>query len=199
MIRQFRDVESAMKRRVPLDPDALRLLRMLQMKAGGSVYVFLSLGRLRALAAKRDLSQQPPANALVNNLLRTFDRIQENTRALLAERRGVELDKVEWRIGCLHDLRRSFGTHMANAVPMLAKTILSVHRDTGDATRVQRQFNELRDLMMQFTRMGAMKRLISVIGGLPLTHTRPPNRDLDAGETAALEEAIGRYLVGATA
>lgn len=107
-----------------------------------------------------------------------------------SDHRHAELYKV----GCSGGV-----SGMANAVPILAKTILTVHRDTGDASRVQRQLNELRDLMMQFTRMGATKRLISVISGLPLTHTRPPNRDLDPGETAALEEAIGRYLVGATA
>jgi dihydrodipicolinate synthase/N-acetylneuraminate lyase len=87
---------------------------------------------------------------------------------------------------------------MANIAPMLAKTILSVHRDTGDASRVQRQLNELRDVMLQFSRMGATKQLIAVVSGLPLTHTRPPNRDLDADEAAALEAAVGHYLVGAS-
>ena len=87
---------------------------------------------------------------------------------------------------------------MANIAPMMAKTILAVHRDTGDASRVQRQLNELRDLMLQFTRIGATKHLISVVSGLPLTHTRPPTRDLVTEEAAALEAAVGRYLAGTT-
>ena len=106
-----------------------------------------------------------------------------------ADHRHAELYKV----GCEGGV-----SGMANAAPMLVKTILSVHRDTGDASRVQRQLNELRDVMLQFSRIGATKRLISIISGLPLTHARPPNRDLDAEESAALEAAIGRYLVGAT-
>lgn len=42
---------------------------------------------------------QPPASA----------------REALARRRGVEPERLEWRVGTLHDLRKSYGTHMARA------------------------------------------------------------------------------------
>ena len=51
-------------------------------------------------------------------MLRTFKAMQVEARAILAKRRGVKLDKVEWRIGNLHDFRKSFGTLMAHHVSM---------------------------------------------------------------------------------
>jgi len=54
----------------------------------------------------------------MNNLPRDFKVVQEHARAKLDEGRKVGLDKVEWRNGCLHELRWSFGTHVVKAVPM---------------------------------------------------------------------------------
>jgi len=86
---------------------------------------------------------------------------------------------------------------MANVVPLLVKTIQIVHREGGDPFRAQRQLNQLREIMLRFPRVGALKQLIGIITGLPVPHTRPPNRDLTEAETTALQEAINRYLVGA--
>lgn len=85
---------------------------------------------------------------------------------------------------------------MANAVPALVKTIQFAHREGGEPQRPQDQLNELHAILNGFPRVGAMKQLIQITSGLPLTHTRPPYRDLDPGEVAALEEAVGRYLIG---
>ena len=110
--------KSHRERQAPLLPDVAKLLQRLKLMSGGSVYPFLSLNRLAILAASQDTSQEIPANKLVNNLLRTFRSIQVQARTILAKRRGVELAEVEWRIGCLHDFRKSFGTHMAHHVSM---------------------------------------------------------------------------------
>ncbi len=85
---------------------------------------------------------------------------------------------------------------MANAVPALVKTIQFAHREGGEPQRPQDQLNELHAILNQFPRVGAMKQLIQITSGLPLTHTRPPYRDLDPAEVSALEEAVGRYLLG---
>ena len=110
--------KSHRERQAPLLPDVAKLLQRLKMKSGGSVYPFIPLQRLAVLAATQDTSQEIPANRLVNNMLRTFRSIQVQARSILAEQRGVELDKVEWRIGNLHDFRKSFGTHLAHHVSM---------------------------------------------------------------------------------
>ena len=110
--------KSHRERQAPLLPEVAKLLQRLKMKSGGSVYPFLSLNRLAILAATQDTTQEIPANKLVNNLLRRFRIIQTRARAILADRRGVVLAEVEWRIGNLHDFRKSFGTHMAHHVSM---------------------------------------------------------------------------------
>ena len=85
---------------------------------------------------------------------------------------------------------------MANAVPALVKTIQFAHREGGEPQRPQDQLNELHAILDQFPRVGAMKQLIQITSGLPLTHTRPPYRDLEPAEVRALEEAVGHYLLG---
>ena len=110
--------KSHRERRVPLHPEAAKLLQRLKAKSGGSIYPFLSLHRLAILEATEDVTQEIPAAKLVNNMLRAFKAIQVRARAILAKRRGVKLDEVEWRIGNLHDFRKSFGTHMTKHVSM---------------------------------------------------------------------------------
>ena len=85
---------------------------------------------------------------------------------------------------------------MANAVPALVKTIQFAHREGGQPHRPQDQLNELHAILNLFPRVGALKQLVSITSGLPLTHTRPPYRDLDPHEVTALEEAVGQYLIG---
>ncbi len=85
---------------------------------------------------------------------------------------------------------------MANAVPALVKTIQFAHREGGEPQRPQAQLNELHAILNLFPRVGALKQLINITSGLPLTHTRPPYRDLDPHEMRALEEAVGQYLLG---
>ena len=116
--------KSHQERHVPLDGEAGILLQRLRLKRDGSVYLFLSLKRLRALEGHRDLMSQPPAGSLVNSLLRDFKVIQNAARARLEARAD---EPVEWRSGTLHDLRKSYGTHMAKLVSMNDLKVLMGH------------------------------------------------------------------------
>lgn len=88
---------------------------------------------------------------------------------------------------------------LANAVPALVKTIQFAHREGGKPERPQAQLNELHAILDRFPRIGALKQLIAFTSGLPLPHARPPYRDLTGAETAALEQAVGQYLLGESA
>ena len=88
---------------------------------------------------------------------------------------------------------------LANAVPALVKTIQFAHREGGKPERPQAQLNELHAILDRFPRIGALKQLIAFTSGLPLAHARPPYRDLTGAETAALEQAVGQYLLGESA
>lgn len=96
-----------------------------------------------------------------------------------------------YRAGCVGGV-----SGMANTVPALVKTIQFAHREGREPHRPQAQLNELHAILNMFPRLGALKQLIHITSGLPLTHTRPPYRDLDPAEVRALEEAMGRYLLG---
>ena len=52
----------------------------------------------------------------MNNLAKRFRTIQREARKRLAEEREVEVKEVPWPVGSLHDLRRTYGTHMARVV-----------------------------------------------------------------------------------
>ena len=107
------------ERTVPLCEDMVDLFKRMQIRAGGSRYVFLSLDRLAALGAKRQAGKLPQPAHWVNNALRDFKTIQQHARAAIAEQRKVALEKVEWRTGSIHDLRKSFGSHAAaRGIPM---------------------------------------------------------------------------------
>ena len=54
---------------------------------------------------------------LLNNRLRQFKTIQRHARTLLAKRRGVDVETVEWRIGCIHDLRDTYLTTLKGLAP----------------------------------------------------------------------------------
>ena len=106
------------ERRVPLHTDAAEALQRLRLKAGASPYVFLTLDRLAVLARRKDVRArtQPPAFALVNNYLRDYKMIQAKARAMMATARDVELEAVAWNVGSIHDIRKTYGTRMAQHV-----------------------------------------------------------------------------------
>ena len=57
---------------------------------------------------KHDLTKQVEGRHLIGNYRRDFRLIQDRARKLLAERRGVAVDKVPWEYGRFHDIRGSW-------------------------------------------------------------------------------------------
>ena len=93
------------------------VLQRLKAKAGGSVYVFLSLARLGQIAALMDEhgGTLPASYKLVSNLKRAWERIQDATAARLSE---GQAEPHQWERRTLHDVRRSYGSVMAHHVPI---------------------------------------------------------------------------------
>jgi len=109
--------KSHAERRVPLDADAGRALLRLKVRSG-SPYVFIDRSRLDKLLTKQTAGQLPQPAHWINNLPRDFTVLQCQARALLAKRRKIAVEKVEWERGTIHHLRVTFGTHMAQHVSM---------------------------------------------------------------------------------
>lgn len=128
----------------------------------------------------------------------------ERTKRYLAATQGIDsfsvlagADHVHadlYAAGCVGGV-----SGMANAIPALALAIQSSFREGRDATRPQRQLNELKEIISGFPLVGALKSLTGITSGLRVPHSRPPNRDLTQAETDALEQAVARFLAGAPA
>ena len=106
------------ERVVPLPARTLSLLASLQAESDGSAYVFLTLERLATIAAEMKAGPLGANYEALNNLAVRFQTIQRRARRVLAKRRGIEVEALAWPTGCLHDLRRTYGTHMSRVVPM---------------------------------------------------------------------------------
>lgn len=100
----------ASDRAIPLPDETVDELQRYKAKAGKSAYLFVGLDRLEALDRKLKAGTLRGNYELCNNVLRDFKVIQRDARKLLAKRRGVAVDKVPWRVGCIHDLRDTYLT-----------------------------------------------------------------------------------------
>ena len=101
------------------------------MVSDGSPYCFLSVGRLKTLE-----------RLYGTNLLRSGQIIKVLAFAPIQEAAAAELKDENWKIGCLHDLRKSFATlAAASGVPMrelqahLGQTLVSVKRRQSPSFR----------------------------------------------------------------
>lgn len=127
--------KSHQERAVPLPDDTLALLQRLRIRSGGSLYPFVSLSRLKILSIHLEAGALPARAAIVNNMIRHFQAIQDRACAILARRRGVEVEQIDWPVGCLHDLRRTYGTWMAEGVPMHVLQTYMGHQDIGTTAK----------------------------------------------------------------
>lgn len=84
---------------------------------------------------------------------------------------------------------------MANAVPSLVRAIQMAAPGGDAAARAQAQIDRLRSALTPFPTLGALKQLVTITSGLPITHTRPPQRDLSPEEQRALERVVAGYLL----
>lgn len=99
---------------VPMPPDTVGVLRRMQARSGGSVYVFLSLERLAQIGQYRKREDRNASYKLVNNLGRAWDAIQDDAAARLSEGRD---EPYTWERRSIKTLRKSYGTVMAQHLP----------------------------------------------------------------------------------
>jgi len=92
-------------RTLPIDADTRARLLRLKVRGGGCPYLFLPPDRLARLLEKQDDGQLPEPTHWLNNTLRDFKTLQAHAK----------LDEPR---GCLHDLRKSFGTRMSQHITM---------------------------------------------------------------------------------
>ena len=79
---------------------------------------------------------------------------------------------------------------VANVFPDLIARVFRTHETKGDVAGAQAEVAQVRELLTRFPSHSAIKHLLHLIAGLPLTHVRPPLRDLTADEASALARAV---------
>ncbi len=120
------EAKSHAERCVTASPEAVSTLREMQEASDGSVYVFVDLDRLRALDARQKAGKLRADFEMVNNVLRDFKTIQKHAFE------GLDGDHP---VGTIHDLRKTFGTWMAEAIPMHVLQRLMGHADISTTAR----------------------------------------------------------------
>jgi integrase len=114
-------------RTVPLPPATVGYLRRLKVKIGGSPFVFIDVKRLAQMQARIVNGRLPAKFHLLNNTLREFQRFQRAAEAT-ANKGKPEAKHTRWRLGTLHDLRKSYCTIMASGgVPLHELRALAGH------------------------------------------------------------------------
>ncbi|MCP3903799.1 MAG: tyrosine-type recombinase/integrase [Planctomycetes bacterium] len=118
--------KSHTERVVTISDEAVEALTELRGTSDGSVYVFVCLERLLALDAKQKAGTLRGDFEIVNNVLRDFKTIQSHAFTKM---------KGEHPIGTVHDLRKTYGTWMSEAVPMHVLQRLMGHADISTTAR----------------------------------------------------------------
>lgn len=102
---------------IPIADETVEALQRLRLKSGGSPYVFIGLRRLAQIQRHLTDGKLPLKFDLVPNMLRDFRRIQAKAEAAMNATCPAG-QPVRWKVGSIHDLRRSYCTIMAYHVPL---------------------------------------------------------------------------------
>jgi 4-hydroxy-tetrahydrodipicolinate synthase len=84
----------------------------------------------------------------------------------------------------------------ANVFPDLIAWVLRAHETGGDVAAAQADVDRVLALIAPYPSHAAIKRLLHLVAGLPLTYVRPPLRELTDDEAAALERAAAELELG---
>ncbi|MCH8891549.1 MAG: site-specific integrase [Myxococcales bacterium] len=112
---------------MPIPDRTVESLRRLKAESDGSPYLFVDFERLGHINSRmRDGLWRDRAETC-NNVLRGFQVIQRRA----AESTGAQ----SWTIGNIHDLRRTYGTRLADVVPMHVLQKWMGHSDVSVTAR----------------------------------------------------------------
>ena len=117
-------------RTVPLPDDVVTQLRVWKAKAGNTPYVFLDLKRLAAISSRIERGTWRHNEPPISSPHGPFRTMQKRARELVARRRGVVVDEINWRLGTPHDRRDTYIMRLANnGVPLHVASRIAGHSD----------------------------------------------------------------------
>lgn len=84
----------------------------------------------------------------------------------------------------------------ANIFPDLIAWVFRAHETHRDIEAAQAGVDRVRTMIGRYPPQAAIKRLLHLVAGLPLTYVRPPLRDLSPGEAASLAREAAELELG---
>lgn len=84
----------------------------------------------------------------------------------------------------------------ANIFPDFVAWVFREYENGGDVAKAQEELTGVRNLIAKFPSQSAIKHLLHLVAGLPLTHVRPPLRDLTDDEAKALAQEFEELAIG---
>ncbi len=85
---------------------------------------------------------------------------------------------------------------IANVFPDLVADVFHAHDAGGDIAAAQAKLDRAKETLDGLPSYSALKQLLHVVAGLPLTHVRPPLRDLTPDEADALGRRVQELGLG---
>ena len=79
---------------------------------------------------------------------------------------------------------------VANVFPDRIAGVLQAHASGGDVAAAQAEVTRIREMLERFPSHSAIKHLLRLVAGLPLSYVRPPLRDLTSDEAEALSRQL---------
>jgi 4-hydroxy-tetrahydrodipicolinate synthase len=85
---------------------------------------------------------------------------------------------------------------VANVFPELVNAVGEAYRESGNVEQAQEKLNKARAILKKYPSRSAIKHLLQMHGGLPLTHVRPPLKDLNQEQQHALRIDLAELELG---
>jgi len=85
---------------------------------------------------------------------------------------------------------------VANVFPELVSAVQRACLEKGDVEAAQERVNRVRTLLKKFPSRSAIKHLLHLVGGLPLTYVRPPLEDLSPEQMEELKRDLSALEIG---
>ena len=74
--------------------------------------------------------------------------------------------------------------------------VFRTHENDGDVAQAQAELSRVKELIAAYPSHSAIKHLLHQVAGLPLTHVRPPLRELTGDEAAELARRAEELPIG---
>ncbi len=82
----------------------------------------------------------------------------------------------------------------SNVFPHLMKAVHEAHRCGGNVADAQSRLTRAKELLYKYPIPSALKHALHILGGLPVTHVRPPSAELSREQAKSLKTELEAFM-----